>query len=76
MKKIIFYFLLIFLIGCEDASLDSPMETVGEIISIKKVQKHDVNILVQIKIRNYSSYYSLWFKGSDTCRVGQIVKLQ
>lgn len=73
MKKILFIFLTFILVSCDDA-LNSPAVSNGEII---KVTKYSDNVVIHVRFKGVGNYSCTFqFIGSDTCRVGQQIKLQ
>jgi hypothetical protein len=76
MKHIIVLLLFAFFVSCsDDSALNSnPLQIEGEIIEVTRI---DSTVFVRVEIKNSSSrLVSLWFYGSDTCKIGQKLKLQ
>lgn len=69
--------LILLVTGCNTSSaLNShPMKNKGEIIKVDKGE-NGITILVRIQCSLDNKYYFLKMVGSDTCNVGQIIKLQ
>jgi hypothetical protein len=76
MKQLIVLLLTVLVISCDDdgALNSNPLQTSGEIIEIRRI---DTGVYFKAKINNSSSReVSLWFIGSDTCKIGQKVILK
>lgn len=68
--------ILLFTSSCSNGgALNHMIEPEGLILQVKSTEKN-TDILVRFNTSKINSYYDLWIKGSDTCKVGQIVKLK
>lgn len=74
MKKILVILLLI-MTGCQEAINNIPLATQGTIVSVTRA--YDTTIIKVKYIAMYgNSYDYVNYIGSDTCKVGQTVKLR
>jgi hypothetical protein len=74
MKKLLILLLSLIVISCNYP--DYIRETKG---IINQIQQQNGQTVVEIKFKYYDSeniYSYVWFIGSDTCKVGQIVQLK
>jgi hypothetical protein len=77
MKQLIILFLLSVLVSCSNLSgglNNYPLNSNGEIIQITK-EDSTVYILVEFPF-SITRKTSVWFIGSDTCRIGQKINLK
>lgn len=78
MNRLVLFLVLfmLFLCSCDDFT-NSPMSTSEGVIT--RVQKGRHNTYIKVEFNEApDTTFSIchWFKGSDTCRVGQKVRLQ
>lgn len=75
-KTFVISILLICLLSCGTRDINYIVSPEGKIIHI---EKDDEGVMVEVAFsQNNDNIHqvSFWFQGSDTCKVGQIIKLR
>lgn len=75
MKKIFITFLCAFIASCDTASNDSAVLSSGKIVKI--IENDTEKPIIYVRFPGTDKYsYTFKFIGSDSCKIGQSIKLQ